>query len=185
MSCIRQALPADAEAVGKIYVETWRAAYPGMLPDRVLLDMSPARQEFGWRRSIAHQQGPAAVFIATSDTGGVVGFASIGPARDGGRRFWGEVHTLYVLPDFQERGYGRELLRACFAHLQRHRMRGVAIWVLGANPARFFYEAMGGCRIGARDESLWGAQLPEVAYGWPDLAHALRPDGPLAEKVIG
>ena len=42
---IRAALPADARAIARVYIETWRAAYPGMLPDKVLLDMTPARQE--------------------------------------------------------------------------------------------------------------------------------------------
>jgi hypothetical protein len=45
--------------------------------------------------------------------------------------------------------------------------------VLAQNPSRFFYEAMGGRRVGERMESLWGLELPEIAYGWPDLADAL------------
>ena len=120
MPRIRQAVPEDAEAVGTIYVETWRAAYPGMLPDRVLVDMSSARQQSSWRNSIAGQHGPAAVIVAEADTDGAVGFASIGRARDAGGPFAGEVYTLYVLPDFQERGLGRALLQACFRHFQRH-----------------------------------------------------------------
>jgi hypothetical protein len=39
-------------------------------------------------------------------------------------------------------------------------------WVLADNPARFFYERMGGKRAGERDENLWGATLHEIAYGW-------------------
>jgi hypothetical protein len=43
------------------------------------------------------------------------------------------------------------------------------LWVLADSPSRFFYQAMGGIRIGERDERLWGAAVHEVAYGWPDL----------------
>jgi hypothetical protein len=43
------------------------------------------------------------------------------------------------------------------------------VWVLAANPARFFYEAMGGARAGERLEEFAGTQLEELAYGWPDL----------------
>ena len=43
------------------------------------------------------------------------------------------------------------------------------IWVLADNPARFFYERMGGRRVGERDERLWGALLHEIGYGWSSL----------------
>ena len=43
------------------------------------------------------------------------------------------------------------------------------IWVLADNPARFFYERMGGKRAGERDERLWGALLHEIGYGWSEL----------------
>ncbi len=37
------------------------------------------------------------------------------------------------------------------------------------NPARFFYEAMGGARSAEREEKIWGELLPEFAYGWATL----------------
>ena len=43
MPSVRPARPADAEAIARVYVETWRAAYVGLLPDRVLLDLSLER----------------------------------------------------------------------------------------------------------------------------------------------
>ena len=100
----------------------------------------------------------------------VVGFASCGPAVSGPAGFAGEVYTLYVLPDWQERGVGRALLGACFAALRSAGLGSALIWVLADNPSRFFYEAMGGTRVGERDETLWGVVLHEAAYGWPDLA---------------
>ena len=48
------------------------------------------------------------------------------------------------------------------------------IWVLAANPSRYFYEAMGGRREGERVERLWGADLKETGYGWPDLTKAIE-----------
>ena len=44
MSLVRPARLADAEAIARIEVETWRTTYAGMLPDRVLLNMSERRQ---------------------------------------------------------------------------------------------------------------------------------------------
>src|SRR5665213_1554517 len=42
MSVVRQARLEDAQAIARIEIETWRATYAGMLPDRVLLN-NPAR----------------------------------------------------------------------------------------------------------------------------------------------
>ena len=58
--------------------------------------------------------------------------------------------------------------------LARDRRYGAAlVWVLAANPARFFYETLGGRRVAEQQERLWGTQLPEYAYHWPDLSAAL------------
>ena len=54
---IRRAGFTDAPAVAEIYVETWREAYPGMLPDRVLLGMSSEHQRRAWRHSICGRRG--------------------------------------------------------------------------------------------------------------------------------
>ncbi len=49
---IRRADADDAAAIARVYVETWRSAYPGMLPDRVLIGMSVARQQAAWRHTL-------------------------------------------------------------------------------------------------------------------------------------
>ena len=44
MDVVRPARLEDARAIARIEVETWRSTYAGMLPDRVLLNMSERRQ---------------------------------------------------------------------------------------------------------------------------------------------
>ncbi len=184
MTEIREARAADAAAIARIYVETWRSAYPGMLPDRVLIGLSVARQWAAWRHVIAAQRGPEAVLVADSGApGGPVGFASCGRSRSGLRGYGGEIFTLYLTPDHQGRGLGRALLRGCFDHLLAHRLGSALVWVLVDNPSRFFYEALGGRRLATKREPLWGARPPQLAYGWPDLAHVLAAGGPCADKV--
>ena len=81
----------------------------------------------------------------------------------------GEIFTLYVAPEHQERGIGRALLFRLFEGLTDRGLNSAVVWVLAQNPARFFYEAMGGRRIAAKQERLWNTTLPQVAYGWDDL----------------
>ena len=46
------------------------------------------------------------------------------------------------------------------------------IWAHAKNPARFFYEAMGGKLVAERDTTMMGVAVPEVAFGWTKLALA-------------
>src|SRR5690348_8170678 len=85
MSTIRQARLQDARAIGRIEVETWRATYPGMLPDRVLIGMSEQRQTASWAGFLRHRAGDVWVAQQPHPRGGeerIVGFGNCGPQRD-------------------------------------------------------------------------------------------------------
>jgi GNAT superfamily N-acetyltransferase len=121
------------------------------------------------------------VIVASEAADGVVGFVGFGPARVRDRPATGpfageaeakvaEVYTLYVLPDFQERGIGRQLLAAVFATLVEKRCTCCFLWALRDNHARYFYERVGGKLVAERRESQWGRRTDQVCYGWPDLA---------------
>ncbi len=165
---IRRAVPGDAAAIARVHVETWRAAYAGMIPDRVLLGMTAARHEVQWSRQIMSHRRDEFVMVAEYAGHGVIGFGSAGPTR-GGDGDRGEVFTLYVHPDCQGLGAGRRLLGALFDGLGGSGMLSAVIWVLADNPSRFFYEAMGGVRAARRHEKIWGERLPEFAYSWETL----------------
>lgn len=168
---IRRAVPGDARGIARAHVETWRSAYAGILPDRVVVQMSVDDKAAAWRQLIQRQDAVDAVIVAEIDDGTIVGFASCGPAGpESMPDYDGEVHTLYVLPDWQEQGIGRALLCGCLRVLGAAEIAAAYLWVLADNPSRFFYQAMGGKRIGERDERLWGTTVHEVAYGWPDLS---------------
>ncbi|HEV8391866.1 MAG TPA: GNAT family N-acetyltransferase [Dongiaceae bacterium] len=179
MTTIGPATERDAAGIAKVYVDAWRSAYAAILPHRVLLRMSYEDQARQWAGTIRDRPGAQAVIVASEAADGVVGFASFGPARLGHRpaagRFAGEhervgeVHTLYVLPDFQERGIGRRLLAAAFAALVERRHGCGFVWALRDNPARYFYEHVGGKVIAERQERMWGYVTDQVCYGWPDL----------------
>jgi len=168
---IRAARPADAPAIGRVYVETWRTTYAGMVPDPVLLEMSEEIQGARWAGLIERER--EMVKVAEDARAGVVGMASGGRARRGSG-FAAEVFTLYVQPDYQGAGIGRGILANMFRSFHAGGLNSAVIWVLAPNPARFFYEAVGGERVGEREERLWGADLPEIAYGWHDLGAALK-----------
>lgn len=171
MNTIRPARLADAVAIADIYVETWQTSYPGMVPDNVLIGLSPDRIASSWRRAIQRRHG--SILVAEADAQSVIGFGSVGPNRDKSSPFDCEVYTLYVRPDFQDQGAGRRLLHGLFQETVEQGFRHCELWVLAANPSRFFYHAMGGRLCGEKYERLWGEDVRELAFGWQDI-HALE-----------
>ena len=179
MMRIRRGTKADAAAIGRVHVETWQAAYAGLLPDSLLAAMSDVRQSAWWSRLLADPGEARGVFVADDEEMGVVGFGSCGPVRDppeglDGREIRvGEVYTLYVEPDFQNMGLGRRLLDALFRQLRADGCDTAVLWMLASNPSRFFYEGLGGERVGDRVDSMAGVDVEEMAFAWRDLAAPL------------
>jgi ribosomal protein S18 acetylase RimI-like enzyme len=170
---VRLARANDAAAIARIDVEAWRAAYAGILPQRLLVEMSERRRRAAWGMTL--QREPGLVLVAAVEPDGpVAGFGSFGRRRDGDPAFAGEIFTLYVAPDRQDRGVGRALLHGMFERLLRMRHDSALVWVLRANPSRFFYERLGGRLCGERLIPVGGVAVEAVAYGWRDLGAALR-----------
>lgn len=167
MARLRLATAADAATIARIYVETWRDAYPGMLPDSVLVRLSPDRQSRSWRHAVGDPG--QAVLVADEPAAGVVGFGSCGASRRRILPFSGEVYTLYVSGDHQRRGVGRQLIFSLLAALRERGHDSALVWALADNPSRFFYEAMGGALVAEGDEVLWGVSVRQRAYGWRNL----------------
>lgn len=177
---IRRGRRDDAASIGRVHVETWQSAYAGLLPDTMLAGMSDVRQSAWWGQALADPGQARGIFVAEDEDMGVVGFGSCGPVRDPpegidvrGSRL-GEIYTLYVEPDFQNQGLGRRLLAQMFDQLLKDGCDCAVLWMLAENPTRFFYEGLGGERVGDRIDTLAGRDVEEVAYAWYDLDKPLE-----------
>lgn len=173
---MRAARPADAGPIAHVHRDSWRTTYAGILPLSVIAREAGRRSEAMWRRRLALQAPGAATYLAERGGEGVVGFVSCGEARAPIEGLDAEIYALYVLQAHQQRGVGRELVRECARHFVRHALFGFYLWVLKANRARMFYEALGGEVIAERTETLGGQKFAEVAYGWHDLTTLVTPD---------
>lgn len=163
---VRPARALDARSIARLDVETWRTTYAGVLPATYLVGLSERRREAGWRAVILRE--PRDVRVAVDAESRIRGFGSCGPNR-GEPFFAGEVFTLYVAPDWQNQGIGRQLLIALFRRLVMAGRRSAIIWVLRDNPARFFYERMGARLVSHRPLPVGGTAVEAIAYGWRDL----------------
>ncbi len=177
MAMIRPARASDAAGIARVYVDTWRDTYAGLIPVPALVGLSQRRLAQIWAEELARPASGQVVVIANDVASGIVGFGSCGRMRGDTLPYKGEVFTLYVLPDFQGDGIGRRMLGRLFATLSARGMNSAVIWVLAANPARFFYQTMGGKLTAVREQRFWGVDLREWAYGWTDLRTTFAPSG--------
>jgi ribosomal protein S18 acetylase RimI-like enzyme len=144
---VRTATGADADAIERIRVRGWQAAYRHVFPPEALdrLPVDPSR----WQEHLAHPPAGHACFVADQD-GQLLGFVTIGPSKREPARY-GELHGLYVDPDVWSTGVGRALTERAEEVLALT-WREAVLWVLEDNPrARRFYEAAGWTYDGVRD----------------------------------
>ena len=178
MITIRRARPSDAGAIGAVHVAAWRSAYPGILPDEYLARLSAARQAAYYDSAVRSGVGVHVASASGADLGPlggaarVVGFVTGSPAREGRwseKLAEGEIETLYVLDDWRERGLGRRLMRAAAANLAAAGCRSAFVWVLRANPSRWFYERLGGKPAAEATIRVAGTEVVQTAYVWSSI----------------
>jgi GNAT superfamily N-acetyltransferase len=168
---IRAARPGDARRIARLDVETWQAAYAGILATPFLVGLSAQRREVGWASVIERE--PRDVRVAVDTDGNIQGFGSCGRCRRG-EQFGGEVFTLYVAPDWQNQGIGRRLLIALFERLVVQECATAIIWVLRDNPGRFFYQRLGGREVQHKIFAVGGKRIEAAGFAWYDLPRYLE-----------
>lgn len=164
---VRAASPADIPGIARVHYESWRTTYAGLIPAAYLADLKLEDRESLWRANFRAPLGP--VFVAL-DGPEIVGFAYAGPARAKDTPYAGELYALYVLDRLHRRGLGRRLFARSAQALVGLGLPSMVVWVLETNPARAFYEALGGKPAGSKKFLMGGLFLTEVAYGWEDAA---------------
>ena len=159
----RPATSGDANAIGRVQVETWTIAYADLLPRETIeaFDVS-ARQEM-WREGLGRAPRPgSATFVALVEEE-VVGFATVGASysEDG----TGELYAIYVDPSSWGHGAGRALIERAEASLRESGFPSALLWVLEGNErAERFYRAAGWEHDGEKEDDFHGATVTELRY---------------------
>jgi GNAT superfamily N-acetyltransferase len=166
---IRKAILADAEGIARVKVDTWRTTYRGIVPDETLAKLSYDEQRARWERQLRATDGRF-TYVLQDENGKVVGFASGGPVRTDDPGYAGELYAIYVLDAHQGTGWGRQLVAQVAGRLAQMGMTSMLLWTFRDNPARGFYERLGGRYLREQPLDIDGVPIMEVAYGWPDTA---------------
>ncbi|HUS17436.1 MAG TPA: GNAT family N-acetyltransferase [Chloroflexia bacterium] len=170
---IRLATPADSEGIARVQVDSYRSAYQGILPDAYLALFIDAEEAEDWRELLS---GPTTriLYVAEDADRHIVGYALGAPESGGLPAYASELIALHVLPAQHRQGIGRALFAAVAQALAQAGCSSLMLWVLAANPARGFYEHLGGQLVGEQQVEIGkgdvGVTATEVAYGWPAIA---------------
>ncbi len=157
---IRYLTPADDRtAVSRIYEESWKYAYKGIVPQDYLDSIPEGR----WASGLDRQGRSTLVCV---DGGKLVGTSTFCGSRFEQFPGWGEVISIYLLPEYIGKGYGRLLLKSIVLELNRQGYPDIFLWVLEENRrARHFYEQFG---FSPTDDfltqTIGGKALREVRY---------------------
>ncbi len=111
---IRYILPADDRMeISNIYEESWKCAYKGIIPQNYLNSIPKGR----WSSSIDNTNRKTLVCIENDK---IVGTCSFGKSRFEQLCGWGEIISIYILPNYVGKGYGKVLMKSAISELKKY-----------------------------------------------------------------
>lgn len=165
MTVIRPARMEDIPGLAEAKIAAWRQAYAHILPPDYLAAMSLEKERPRWEARIQEGQ----TLLAAEVSGRVVGFALTHPESRPHWTYPAMLAALYLHPDAQNRGLGRQLIRETAA-LAQSWSEGLMVSVFTENPrARSLYVRLGARFIQDEVFQIEGVGYPDQLFAWDDL----------------
>ena len=149
----------DRLKISRIYEESWKFAYQGIVP-QYYLDSIPAGR---WADCL-DREGVNSIIMVENDE--LIGTSSYCRSRSPEFSEFGEIISIYLLPQYIGRGYGRQLLDAAVRELTELGFQDIFLWALAENQrARKFYDKNGFMQTEhCMEHVIGGKKLLEVQY---------------------
>lgn len=153
----------DRFAISKVYEESWKYAYQGIVSQDYLNGIPKGE----WASHIEQANRKSLVMVRDEI---IIGTSSFGKSRMEEMHGFGEIISLYFLPEYMRKGYGRLLLQAVVSELKEIGFDKAFLWVLEQNwNARYFYEKFGFVQTErSLISTIGGKELKEVQYCYQD-----------------
>ena len=149
----------DLYAVSNVYEKSWKSAYKEILPQKYLDSILAGR----WVNSINKKGMHNLVAVENGNIIGTCGFCRSRWEKYFG---YGEIVSLYFLPEYIGKGFGKHLICKAVEELERMGYNSIILWVLEENfRARRFYEKNGFIFSGEYMQNIIGGkEVREVMY---------------------
>lgn len=167
MSFFREATSADAGLISHIYATSWRKTYRSIV-DEDYLNRLP---DDSWVPSIRSWllSGQMYGLLVYDDGQRPVGCAIYGRGRDEHYADWGEIVSIYLLPDSMRQGLGSQLLQEVMRLMREDGYERFYLWAIEGNRmAEEFYYKNGFQRTNDRfDYKIGGQDVSDIRFVWP------------------
>ena len=162
---IRKVLPEEAHEYALLHNSCWESAYTGIIPDEYLSSMAEEWMEQRVERYRQALNSPCYGFYCTEYEGKMVGRLVIQKSRDEDKPEAGEIMAIYLIEEFWDKGYGKEMLNFALSKLNSMGHSEIILWVLEENiRGRKFYEKHNFVFDGAKKEVEFGKPLICLRY---------------------
>lgn len=130
----------DSVSASKIFAESWKAAYKGIISDETLSGVTPDFWVNMFNSNYDNHRFEVAILSAGGEDAGAGGY---GMSRDYGENS-GEILSIYFLDKVWGKGYSKPLIDFMLNRLREKGYEMVHLWTLRDNVrARKFYEKCG------------------------------------------
>lgn len=154
-----------AEDIGYVHAMSWRQAYHGMVPKEFLDNFTPEKRADSYRKTLPTSQEEYYVAYLNGQPMGMLVFGK--SQDDDADESVGEIHAIYLLADYWDKGYGRQLMDFAVNRLKELSCCKVTLWVMEENNrARRFYERYGFVLDGSKKELNLGKPFVIVRYAF-------------------
>lgn len=149
--------------ISKIYADSWRVAYKGMVPAEYLKNLKDDFWTDNFKKWI--QDNVVKVKIIYLDDK-AVGAAAYGKSRDEKYLDYAEIWSFYLLPEHFRKGLGTALMKSVIREVCEEGYDKCYLWVLDQNKnARTFYEKLGfSCTDDKCYCSIMNKELCDIRY---------------------
>lgn len=149
----------DRLEISNIYEKSWKFAYKGIIPQSYL-DSIPSGK---WAANLDNPELHSLIIVENEK---IIGTSSFCKSRFSDFPEFGEIVSIYLLPEYVGKGYGKKLFQAVIDELSKLGYHDIFLWVLEDNMrARVFYEKAG-FLLGNKflDDNIGGKVLREIQY---------------------
>ncbi|WP_352399822.1 GNAT family N-acetyltransferase [Anaerotignum sp.] len=160
---IHPATIKDATAISYIHAASWKVAYQALLPQAYLDQLPYDFWVEAFTNWISTGQMTAKLIYDQQTPVGCIAYCK---SRDAALANWGEIVSIYLLPQYLGTGLGKKLMHFALTDLKKQGFSNIYLWVLENNRrAISFYEKSGFIRTDDKIKmDVGGKEITDIRY---------------------